>query len=765
MTFPDLFLSKLSRWFVLGLIGVTAVALQFSLPAPWPQLLAFLLIFVWPIWGWVRYLSGPLLERLALGAALVVVLDVLLVLLLVYLPGPLVRPYQLIGHILLAVLPLFLRPQSQTIETGKGIGWLVLLLVLLTIGLRFWNLGYSEFQGDEGVIMVRAASIISGDDAELFLHQKGPVEILLPLSLWNLAGSIDEFWARLPFAWASVLAVLAVTVLAWRWFDFEIGFWAGMSLSITGFAVAFGRIVQYQSLVMVWGILAVLAAARYAAEKRTGDLWLTAVFIAAGLLAHYDAVLVVPAIGWVLFHDLWRTRRFDWRAWVGSVALGALILAVFYLPYVANPNIGRTGRYLIQGRLGAGDGRGLLSWSGTAVWQMVTFYNSLYFAVGLILLLGVAGLFLWRQRSHLGAVLLFAVPLLFYLFIVADPRTHVYTFFPGAVLLAAVGWALLWQKVKAGNGRYPLLLFFAAFFLVSTNYVYLMFVDHTLERQRNWTETSPAGYLVTWDEPPLYGLFGFPHQAGWRVVKDLLPVDAYPYASNEEKEITNVYMEQMPRTHCANFNTFVLAENAQDEIPYDPAWLDGLFLQAQVLVNGRSSLQVYGRQPVSETQIVDAADLKQWFTPVQVVPARRTGAHPLNITLGDGAVKLLGFDIDGLQKKPGDQIVVTLYWESLVSISRNYQTFVHLYDGQNEELLAQHDGAPDCNMNPTTQWEPGQIIADTHILIIPQDSMAGTSHLLTGMYDLITGERLAIPSVSDNLVTLTEIEITNSAHD
>ncbi|MCZ7668408.1 MAG: hypothetical protein M5U34_15050 [Chloroflexi bacterium] len=46
---------------------------------------------------------------------------------------------------------------------------------------------------------MRAAAMITGDEAEIFLHQKGPVEILLPLSLWTLAGSINEFWARLPF--------------------------------------------------------------------------------------------------------------------------------------------------------------------------------------------------------------------------------------------------------------------------------------------------------------------------------------------------------------------------------------------------------------------------------------------------------------------------------------------------------------------------------------------------------------------------------------
>lgn len=734
---------------------VTAVALLVPLPNPWPQLLAFLLLFIWPIFSWIRLLSGLLWERLAIAAGLVLALNVALTLLLAYAPGDMERPYQLFAHILIAAAPLFVRPKAGSISRGRSTWLPILLLVLFALSLRLPNLGYSEFQGDEGVIMTRAAAIIMGDDAEIFLHQKGPVEILLPLGLWNLAGSINGFWARLPFTWAGFLAVMAVALLAWRWFAGKVGILAGVLFSIVGFAIAFSRIVQYQSLVMAWGALAVLAAIRYADEGKRGDLWLTAVFLAMGLLAHYDAVLVAPVIGWLLFQQWRRAKRFDWRAWGGGLVLGASLLAVFYVPYALNPNIGRTGRYLIQGRLGAGEGRGLLSWSGTAVWQMVTFYNSAYFIAGLILLLAFALWQLWRQRDGLAPILYFSVPLLFYLFIVADPRTHVYTFFPGAVILAAAGGVFLWQKVK-GNGRYPFSFAFTAIFLVSAFYVYLLFVDNTLERQRNWGESPLLGYLAPGAEPPLYGLFGFPHRAGWSAVNELLPPNAYPYASNEEKEIAHVYMAPAPRTHCRNFGTFIVAENAQDAIPYDPIWLDAMFLQADVLVNGRSSLQIYGRQPVTAVQYVEAAHQTVWLTPSQVAPASPPISYPLDVVLGDNQVRLLGYDLDRDSAAPGERLVVTLYWEALRPLPRNYQVFVHLTNG---EWLAQHDGAPECDTNPTTRWEPGQIIADPHLISVPSDASEGTPQLLTGMYDLLTGDRLSVPERADNLIRLTSIEI------
>lgn len=750
-------MKRYSPWILPGLLLGTAVALLMPLPSPWPQMLAFLLLFIWPVFSWIRLLPGAFWERLALAAGLVLALNAALTLLLVYAPGEMIRPYQLTAQLLIALLPLFKRQKSAPASIEKTTWLPILLLALFALSLRLPHLGYSEFQGDEGVIMTRAAAIIMGDDAELFLHQKGPVEILLPLGLWNLAGSISEFWARLPFAWAGLLAVMTTALLGWRWFDRKVGIAAGVLFAIVGFAVAFSRIVQYQSLVMAWGGLAVLAAIRYADEERRADLALTAVFLAMGLLAHYDAILVAPVIGWLLLRQVWCTKQLDWRAWGGGLGLGVGLLAAFYVPYALNPNIGRTGAYLIQGRLGAGEGRGLLSWSGTAVWQIVTFYNSVYFIAGLILLLALALWQLWRRRDGLAPVLFFAVPLLFYLFIVADPRTHVYTFFPGAVILAAAGGGALWQKVK-GNGRYPLSATILATFLVSASYVVLLFVDNTPERQRNWGQSSLLGYLAPGADPPLYGLFGFPHRAGWSVVNDLLSPNAYPYASNEEREVTHVYMAPSSRTHCANFETFIVAQNAQDAIPYDAAWLDGLFLQADVLVNGRPSLQIYGRQPVTAVPRVEAANQTLWFTPAQVAPAPPPIAYPLDVVLGDDQIRLLGYDLDRDSAAPGEQIVVILYWEALRPLSRNYQAFVHLTDGN---LLAQHDGAPECDINPTTRWEPGQIIADPHLIAVPADAANGAPELFAGMYDLLTGERLTISEMPDNLVRLTNIAITS----
>ena len=96
------------------------------------------------------------------------------------------------------------------------VGFLILLLVAGF--LRFTNLGYAEFQGDEGRAVLRAAAVMQGYENALFLHRKGPVEILLPTLVYAMTGHLTEATARLPFALANLTGIIAIFVLGWRMF-------------------------------------------------------------------------------------------------------------------------------------------------------------------------------------------------------------------------------------------------------------------------------------------------------------------------------------------------------------------------------------------------------------------------------------------------------------------------------------------------------------------------------------------------------------------
>lgn len=757
-----------SRIIVIGVAAgylLTALLLAILRDSPAAQIPAFTLLWIWPAIGWFLYLEGPTVERLLIASGISLLLVALLALISGYLPGS-ISPWHIMVGLFVIILPplvaTWIRGTTAPFDIeGSRKHWLAFgVVVLIALFLRLTNLGYKEFQGDEGVIMVRAASILTGDESEVFLHQKGPVEILLPAATWALTGTIDDYWSRLPFTWSGLLEVVAIYWLARIWFGRKAGVVAGLLFALGGFGIAFSRIVQYQNLVMLWGTLTLITATRYRENGRQRHLLLTSAFLAAGLLAHYDAILVFPAVLWVLCGRLCKSGQNRLRPISTSLLLGILVVGAFYVPFALSPNASRTLDYLLADRVTVSDNTSLFSWSGQAVWQMMTFYNSIWYVLGILLLSAVGLIRSLQQRREVAAAFYLIVPALFYLAIVGDPRTHVYTIIPGAVILSGYGAFVMWESIRR-RASYALeiatMVIAAIWLILVLIYPTLMFVDINKERQRTWEDNRPlpALYPVTWKEPPKYGLFGFPHQAGWRAALESVADSAYPYSSNEEEEITNWYMAQSPRTHCDDAETILIAENVQDEVHLDPDWIDGYQFRDAIYVKGEPGLLIYGRNPIEAVRTSDSSDFQRWLTPEEAVPPRPIGTYPVDATL-DGQVRLIGYDLDISDARPGGEIAVTLYWEALRPISQNKQVFVHLYDGF---MWAQHDGAPECAINPTTRWEPGQIVADPHILELPEVMEVDTVPLLVGMYDLITNDRMRIESSGEDFIHLTDLEI------
>jgi hypothetical protein len=352
---------------------------------------------------------------------------------------------------------------------------------------------------------------------------------------------------------------------------------------------------------------------------------------------------------------------------------------------------------------------------------------------------------------------LLLVPLIFYALIVVDPRTHVYTIVPGAAVLGGLGGAWFARRLRARSGASLAASAAAGWFLLCAAYVALLFLQNHPERQRNWSSERPwpALFPVTWSEPPQYGLFGFPYQAGWRTLAANAGDLPQPFASNEEAEITAWYLAGRERTYCGDLTGFVLADNVQDPVPYETSWLESLSLQAAVEGNGRQSLWLYRSGPAADEVKTFSGSTALWLRPESVTPRRPQFGVPVGVTLGD-QVKLLGYDLPVRQARPGETIWLTLYWEALAPMAESYQVFVHLYDG---EMRAQADGAPGCDLYPTPRWEPREVVRDPHRVQLPANLPPGTYPLLVGMYRLVDGERLAVDGRTDNAIPLTEIKV------
>jgi hypothetical protein len=217
---------------------------------------ASLFLFFLPGWAWLEAFSSEPQDgmwRILVAAGLSLGLTSLGTLYLAYLPGPLTEQHVLIMGTVLTLLPLAtaFRRQREPLTWPDRRLWLLLLLVLgLAVMLRLPRLGYAEFHEDEVEVTSLVVRAIKGEDYAVFLHRKGPEQMLVPLAEWLLAGRITEGSARLPFALASILGVITVSMLAAQVAGRIGGLTAGLLLALNGYFVAFGRMVQYQALIL-----------------------------------------------------------------------------------------------------------------------------------------------------------------------------------------------------------------------------------------------------------------------------------------------------------------------------------------------------------------------------------------------------------------------------------------------------------------------------------------------------------------------------------
>jgi hypothetical protein len=123
--------------------------------------------------------------------------------------------------------------------------------------------------------------------------------------------------------------------------------------------------------------------------------------------------------------------------------------------------------------------------------------------------------------------------------------------------------------------------------------------------------------------------------------------------------------------------------------------------------------------------------------------------QPVQATLEDAAVLLAA---DAAVDRDLGVAEVTLYWLALRETGQNYKAFVHLL-GSDGSVIAQHDGDPVGGYTPTTRWRPGEIIADRHIIALPESLPAGDYGLRAGLYQVEPLRNLVVdPPAPDNRV-------------
>ena len=116
--------------------------------------------------------------------------------------------------------------------------------------------------------------------------------------------------------------------------------------------------------------------------------------------------------------------------------------------------------------------------------------------------------------------------------------------------------------------------------------------------------------------------------------------------------------------------------------------------------------------------------------------------HHSDVTFGDALV-LLGYEAPAASARPGDSISITLYWQSVKPLDKNYNVFVHLLGEHDIERQDKGPAYPGRGNLPTTTLVPGQTWAETWN--VPVQITAYAPDRLTweiGLYDAATEKRL-----------------------
>jgi 4-amino-4-deoxy-L-arabinose transferase-like glycosyltransferase len=170
--------------------------------------------------------------------------------------------------------------------------------------------------------------------------------------------------------------------------------------------------------------------------------------------------------------------------------------------------------------------------------------------------------------------------------------------------------------------------------------------------------------------------------------------------------------------------------------------LRGLYRPEQAQLDGWFVSGVYGLMIV-----LSLGSLIGVIAPAYAAPAPmsldevRRQTRSVDIRFGDAA-QLIGYTLDRDRLNPGEELHVTLCWQTLKTTSTNIYFFLHLL-GANNAIVARRESLPGLGRYPSTQWVPNYIFCDNVPLRVEENAAgAKVYNLEVGLVDLASGMRL-----------------------
>jgi len=156
--------------------------------------------------------------------------------------------------------------------------------------------------------------------------------------------------------------------------------------------------------------------------------------------------------------------------------------------------------------------------------------------------------------------------------------------------------------------------------------------------------------------------------------------------------------------------------------------------------------RTWERMPVSSQPRSEA----EWrpdhisFGELALRPRPGSYPNPVSYRFGD-RIELVGYEMAPRRVRPGEAVVLTLYWKSLGPTEHDYTVFTHILEPP-QTIWGQEDRPP---TPPTSQWRAGEVYRETYTLRVKPETPPGFYEVEIGLYR--TGERLRLPDGRDFL--------------
>lgn len=511
----------------------------------------------------------------------------------------------------------------------------LIFLICVTLWLRLANLGYSDYQGDEIKALYKPEA--GQNMVEFFLDQrKGPTQFVVTYLLKFIDPLYtNQILMRLPFAIASILAIFFFYKFVKQHFNEKIALYSSSLLSVNGIIVAFGRIVQYQSFVILFFILALYFFSLSLTEVkwRIAGLYYGMAAWGLSMLSHYDGIFIAPFVLYVLWewHKIFPSRKHTVKLMhiflSGTIVL--LILGMFYIPFIFTLSQDTLAYW--QDRLSGGEGKISSSIVTFKVYNpklMFYVYSGLigiYFIKLFTILAAKKVVFLQKFKEIYEneflfkkslIVLVWALgPWIFLELLTSVPGTHIYTYIVPVTILVAFGiFSIEDMNKKIFNNKYGTLLNIVG---LTTAFVFMfylthkVFVDHSAEYP--WEEEKFLGWTLNKPNPIFHlSMFGFPYHRSWEEVGYFIQSTENNgwYSTNERSSIARHYVPFSKDTDTAGHYVYIANPQSFTDVPNEEKavyWMENYTPVKVFYNNGKPWTKVY-YMPAGNLEIIKQID-------------------------------------------------------------------------------------------------------------------------------------------------------------